>query len=256
MIQPLGEGNREVLVSLDAQDYLRQRRDPSTGDTYYLHLSDLDIALRRHASASKLTILDFGCGGSPYRHLFPNADYRRADIETSKNLDFQIDKEGRVNAPNGAFDLVLSTQVLEHCPDPSVYLSEARRVLRPGGKLLLTTHGIFEDHGCPYDFLRWTADGLDRSIRTAGFAVRECQKLTTAGRAIAFLLEHHGHRFHGLRWTPFGLLIRATRRILFLSPRWFHSWCDASFPQNRVVDRQEPGHVIYIALLIVGVKSD
>jgi len=244
------------LLELEDAGYVRERTNPSTGDEFYLHLSDLALALRARATMEAIRILDFGCGGSPYRSLFPNAQYQRADLDGVSGVDFHIDEGGRIDAPSGGFDLVLSTQVLEHCPDPSVYLSEARRVLRPGGRLLLTTHGIFEDHGCPYDFLRWTADGLDRSLRNAGFEVRECQKLTTAGRAIAFLLERHGFGFRGSRWTPFGLLNRITRRILFLRPRWFHSWCDVSFARNRVVDRHESGHVIYIALLIVGVKND
>ncbi len=40
---------------------------------------------------------------------------------------------------NAEFDLVTSTDVIEHLTDPSLHLSEIRRVLKPGGTLLLTT---------------------------------------------------------------------------------------------------------------------
>src|SRR5689334_11524292 len=41
----------------------------------------------------------------------------------------------------GAFDVVLSTEVLEHTPDPIVGLRELTRVVAPGGRLILTTPG-------------------------------------------------------------------------------------------------------------------
>jgi len=49
---------------------------------------------------------------------------------------------GRAEAlpfPDATFDLVCCFQVLEHLPDPTRFLNEARRVLAPGGRLLLTT---------------------------------------------------------------------------------------------------------------------
>ena len=51
------------------------------------------------------------------------------------------------------------------------YLGECRRVLRPGGWLLLSTHGTWLYHPHPTDFRRWTADGLVREIEAHGFTV-------------------------------------------------------------------------------------
>ena len=46
---------------------------------------------------------------------------------------------------DGTFDLVLCAETIEHVRDVQLLLSEARRVLRPGGVLALTTpsHGRF-----------------------------------------------------------------------------------------------------------------
>jgi SAM-dependent methyltransferase len=117
-------------------------------------------------------VLDFGSGPAPYRSLFTGYDrYVTADLP-GEHADLTIEA-GRVPAPDGAFDAVLSTQVLEHVPDPAAYLSEAHRMLAPGGTLILSTHGIYWYHPVPEDLWRWTGPGLRRQVERCGFAVTE-----------------------------------------------------------------------------------
>jgi SAM-dependent methyltransferase len=236
------------------REYLRERIRPQPGDSLYLHLSDLRLAMEHSATGERIRVLDFGCGGSPYRSLFPHAEYLRADLPEVTSTDYHISPDSQTNAPSESFDLVLSSQVLEHCPDPLLYLAEARRVLRPGGKLLLSTHGIFEDHACPYDFQRWTGFGLTHAISAAGFSLLSCRKLTTAGRALAFLLEYHGKSLQGSRRTARGLFFWVMQSAVFSNRRGFHGWCDKRFSQQRVVDAQLRGHSIYIGLLVEATK--
>ena len=92
------------LQNLSDETFLRERIAPSKSDYYYLHLSDLLQAVQAHASTNSLRILDFGAGGSPYRSLFPNANYQTADLQGSC-ADFSIDEDGYVNAPDQAFDM-------------------------------------------------------------------------------------------------------------------------------------------------------
>ena len=63
-------------------------------------------------------------------------------------------EDSSIPAADGYFDVVLFTQVLEQVPDPAHYALECFRVLKPGGSLIITTHGLFEGHD---DFQRWTA---------------------------------------------------------------------------------------------------
>jgi SAM-dependent methyltransferase len=117
-------------------------------------------------------ILDFGCGDVPYRDFFPaDADFVPADLAGNPRAALTISSDGTVPVEAATFDAVLSTQVLEHVPDPAAYLAECHRVLRPGGALILSTHGVFVYHPDPVDYWRWTSAGLHRVVEAAGFEV-------------------------------------------------------------------------------------
>jgi SAM-dependent methyltransferase len=125
--------------------------------------------------------IDFGSGTSPYRGLFEGYDrYLTADLP-GLGADLEV-REGIVPMESGSADLVLSTQVLEHVPEPREYLREARRILTASGVLptrgrrgpaVLSTHGHYRYHPDPEDYWRWTEPGLRLTLEDAGFAVRE-----------------------------------------------------------------------------------
>src|SRR3954453_20656477 len=87
-------------------------------------------------------LLDYGCADTPYRDSFsPAVEYVAADLPGNPHATLELSDDGSVPAPDDSFDALLSTQVLEHVDDPALYLAEAHRVLRPGGRMLLSTHG-------------------------------------------------------------------------------------------------------------------
>jgi SAM-dependent methyltransferase len=111
-------------------------------------------------------VLDVGCGDRPYDALFTGADELVGfDVPSNEYADLHGSIEG-IPVDDASFDVVLCLQVLEHVPDPAAALRELRRAVRPGGRVLLTTHGVYPFHPNPDDLWRWTHQGLERLFRT------------------------------------------------------------------------------------------
>ncbi len=242
--------NAQVQDHLQTERFLRERLHPQPGDAAYLHLKDLRIALESFRTDAAISVLDFGCGCSPYRSLFPKADYHRADFEGYKDIDYIITDAGRINAPDATFDLVLSTQVLEHVADVPTYLEECFRVAKPGARLVFSTHGTFEDHACPYDFNRWTALGLRLEIECAGFQVDRVEKLTTGPRAVIFCIDHFLPKMLLPNRSLFGLAMRILRRLWLYARRPIQRQSDRYLAEHQVASESDPGHSFYIAVLV------
>jgi len=252
----VNNGNGGLGEILEADDYTRDRLQPRPENLFYLHLVDLRKALGAFETSKPIRILDYGCGGSPYRSLFPNSEYIRADFTPCEGLDLLLPADSTLPASDSSFDMVLSTQVLEHVPEPAHYIEECFRVLKPGGQLLLTTHGLFEDHGCPYDFQRWTADGLRLLVERAGFQVTGVKKLTCGPRALSFFINLGINQLRAPRSSLFGFALWVIRNLLCQSPSWLNRSADKYLADHGVVDAQAPNNNSYIALLISAKRPD
>jgi len=155
-----------------------ERLYPKRSSRVYWHLTclrqSLEDFLRNHLPPDiGDVLLDFGCGNMPYRPLFENriSSYIGCDLPGNDIADQTIDDIYRLPFGDGSVDMVLSTQVLEHVREPLTYLHEARRVLKKDGYLLLSTHGVWSYHPDPFDFWRWTCEGLKTVITSAGYEV-------------------------------------------------------------------------------------
>lgn len=171
----------------------RRARPPLTHHAWYV-LRALSEEMRTAAGRLRAgsSILDLGCGAAPYRDIFvaAGAEYVTADLLPGPGVDHVCDEQGRVPVRDGAFDVVLSNQVLEHVPDPHAYLSEARRLLNHAGALILTTHGTWRYHPDPLDLWRWTGPGLVREVERAGFRVESVAgKIGSAGAGLQLIQD-------------------------------------------------------------------
>jgi SAM-dependent methyltransferase len=111
----------------------------------------------------ELIMLDLG-GVGRYRHWLPGGRLVTCDLGVDHRPDV-VGRAERLPLRDESFDLVLSTEMLEHCPEPVAVADEAHRVLRPGGTLVLTTPFVYVVHGWPADYYRYTASGLRHLFR-------------------------------------------------------------------------------------------
>jgi 2-polyprenyl-3-methyl-5-hydroxy-6-metoxy-1,4-benzoquinol methylase len=69
------------------------------------------------------------------------------------------------------FDVVICEQVLEHVVDPIKAVKTLFRLAMPGGTVVVSTPFLIPVHGAPGDFWRFTADGLEMLLRSAGLEI-------------------------------------------------------------------------------------
>lgn len=219
------------------QEYLRSR--PGVHSTRpwaqfrYVasRLEALVLALSETALAQGARVLDYGCASQPYRGLFePQCEYVGADLQGNDRATIYLNPNGSLPVEAGTFDLVISTQVLEHVTDPSGYLSECHRVLRSSGSLVLTTHGIMYYHRDPEDYWRWTCDGLSKLVTDAGFEVTQVRGIMgLASVAIQLFQDGTLHRIPRLFRSTY---ILAMQLLIAIVDR---GYSDASRVQNSLV---------------------
>lgn len=156
------------------------RLHPSLFSTRYLHLRELkkhtlEMLRRYNPKGRESLLLDFGCGDMPYREVIELkvGKYEGVDLEMNPAAEHPIDFDSKTTLPDEYADIILSNQVLEHVDSPGGYLQEARRLLKPDGIMILSTHGYWFYHPTPNDYWRWTSAGLRKTIEAEDFEIVE-----------------------------------------------------------------------------------
>lgn len=155
----------------------RRRSAPGVWCTDWLLLRGMNSAIAALAGRLRrpgAEAVDFGCGSRPYSQTFTDVGIRYTGADFGRDGDVAIDADGTLPLGDASCDLVLSFQVLEHVRDLDTYLGEARRVLRPDGRMILSTHGTWLYHPHPEDHRRRTRQGLIHDLSSRGFDVLEC----------------------------------------------------------------------------------
>lgn len=145
-----------------------------------LHKALLKYKLKQISSSLKGTWLDIGAGDQPYKKFFLSADaylttntkrhYSVKDIEKlDQTTTYWIDDGKKIPVDNCSVDGVACFQVLSVIDKPEEFFKEINRILKPGGKLIMSTDFMYPVWSNE-DRLRHTAFSLEQLCTGSGFS--------------------------------------------------------------------------------------
>lgn len=134
--------------------------------------------LVEHSSEIEGELLDYGCGSMQYRSVFYNIErYTGLDIAGAEKNGFIPEKDVvyydgiQIPFEDSKFDSAIAIEVFEHVENIEYGLQELSRVLKGEGVLLITVPMTFPLHLEPWDYRRFTFQGLKKVLEENGFRV-------------------------------------------------------------------------------------
>lgn len=161
-----------------------------------------------HATDEKT--LDVGSAGERNKDLFPNST--TVDIDPANHPDVVADAHA-LPFPDASYEVIVCKEMLEHAKRPEVVLNEFKRVLVPGGKLILSTRFLFPIHEAPHDHWRFTRYCLEELLQ--GWSKVEIKDEADSVTTIVILIDRliYQSEFHANKLSK-GLLLLLTFLLL------------------------------------------
>jgi SAM-dependent methyltransferase len=170
-------------------------------------------------------VLDLGAGDLTYRALLLQHAhaYVGLDIEkTHPELNCVGDGE-KLPFADGSFDTVFCSEVMEHTPHPWLMMREIRRVLAPGGRLILFVPFIYYLHGEPHDYYRFSPYSLQVELQANQLRALQSGRLGGLVMFLGMLMQNFWllatYRFP-VRWLSWMVNVGMGRLIRLLDKRF------------------------------------
>jgi SAM-dependent methyltransferase len=200
-----------------------------TGERVTTPAGGFNPTWQRHVAAYALCarllppgrVLDLGCGvGHSYELLAPRTTVGvdiDPDVLDGQARETHAADMRRLPFPDSAFASVLAVQSLEHVPDPERVLSEARRVLEPGGVAIFVTpnrltFGPPDEIIDPYHYVEFAPEEL-AAVCERHFAQVELLGLFGSPRYLALVAEERQTLARVLRRDRLRLRRMIPRRV-------------------------------------------
>ena len=148
----------------------------------------LDEKVSKYATDER--VLEVGAfGNQSYNRFFKNKV--GLDIRPGKGVDV-VGSVYELPFKDNKFDMVLCMVVMEHLEDPQKAIKEMQRVLRVGGKILVSVPFMFPMHDTPADYWRFTKYGLRMLFKD--WEIIEVSAETDLNETLAVILQRIGYQ--------------------------------------------------------------
>lgn len=199
----------------------KQYNHDSLGDNFQTLLSDYDTKRRVQVltidfladlDVKSWKVLDVGCGLGFFSAALKQKGAQVVAFDLGANLLAQVQAKYQIPTvqgdvlqldkifPANHFDLIISSECIEHTPNPQMAIKQMTKVLRPGGRLIVSTPNLVwwpvvklsmllkvRKFDCLENFLSWPT--FQRSFRENGIDILQTKGLH------AYPFQFKGHRF-------------------------------------------------------------
>lgn len=119
------------------------------------------------------SIIDLGgsLNASYHPEIKGNHTFTVVNIDTNYGYDIYADLEKSLPLENESYDHALLLNVLEHIYNYRTLMQEMHRILKPNATVLHITPFLVQEHGCPYDYFRYTKETLRLLYEEFGFEI-------------------------------------------------------------------------------------
>jgi SAM-dependent methyltransferase len=218
----------------------RRISDATAGSRDYFELATTNLSLYRALRAAakrhaRGRLLDAGAGRMAYRRMLEEFCGSYESLDIAGPADHVADLQ-RTGLPDAQYDSVFCAQVLHALPEPEQALREIARMLKPGGKAILSVPHLVWLHNEPHDYWRFTGHGLKHLAEKAGLRLISVEPV---GGLICFLAYAPSTAALALLWPVrpafrAGLWMnRLFIRLALLADRWFG--VKSLYPTNFIV---------------------
>ena len=165
-----------------------------------------------------------GVSTDPIYNINNNGNDYFGDILTDKTL------------PHNYYDLITSTQVIEHIFDSNKYVSTLYNALKEGGLLILTGPHVSPIHGYPDDYYRFTNNGINHILTSNNFSIIQSNEYGNVLTGVFMLL--------GITFFSSSLSSSSSSLLLYyynmvgIPPEYIHYDDIYSNPDNSFIHQQ------------------
>jgi len=156
---------------------------------------DAELSDLKRKGILKGLVLNAGSGTREISHLVDGTVVNQ-DLsfpgDTRTNVDI-VSSLHEIPRADDVFDGVLCIAVLEHVENPVQAMAEMFRVTKPGGFLVCSVPFLQPEHKIPTDFQRYTRDGLETLVESAGYVIDETIPLYTVWHTLHWIVYEWLH---------------------------------------------------------------